>query len=257
MMGMVEFRKVSKYFGDMVVLRDFDFTVEEGEKVAILGRSGSGKSTLLRIIMALETIQGGRVSLDGEILWDTDADVDPGRGGERRRIRHMRSKVGMVFQQFNLFPHMTALENVAAAPRHVLGVDADAALALAQELLARVGLADRARHYPSALSGGQQQRVAIARALALEPKIMLFDEATSALDPELVSEVLDVMRALAQERSLTMLVVTHQLGVARAIADRVCFMDEGRIIEEGPTEEFFGAPKNERTRAFLSAVRLA
>lgn len=256
-MGMVEFRKVSKYFGDMVVLRDFDFTVEEGEKVAILGRSGSGKSTLLRIIMALETIQGGRVSLDGEILWDTDADVDPGRGGERRRIRHMRSKVGMVFQQFNLFPHMTALENVAAAPRHVLGVDADAALALAQELLARVGLADRARYYPSALSGGQQQRVAIARALALEPRIMLFDEATSALDPELVSEVLDVMRALAQERSLTMLVVTHQLGVARAIADRVCFMDEGRIIEEGPTEEFFGAPKNERTRAFLSAVRLA
>ncbi|CAM5216186.1 Polar amino acid transport system ATP-binding protein OS=Castellaniella defragrans OX=75697 GN=HNR28_000824 PE=3 SV=1 [Castellaniella defragrans] len=255
-MAMVNFQKVCKYFGDTAVLRDFDFTVAAGEKVAILGRSGSGKSTLLRIVMALETIDRGRVSLDGETLWDPAAGGRAHRGGERRHIRHMRAKVGMVFQQFNLFPHMTAIENVAAAPRHVLGIEAGKALDLARELLAQVGLADRADHYPAALSGGQQQRVAIARALALEPKIMLFDEATSALDPELVSEVLDVMRSLAHERSLTMLVVTHQLGVARAIADRVCFMDEGRILEEGPPDEFFGSPRNERTRAFLSAVQL-
>jgi len=253
-MDMVEFRQVSKQFGDTVVLRDFTFSVAAGEKVAILGPSGSGKSTVLRIIMALENIDGGSVLLDGETLWDPAARGR--RKHDRAHIRHMRAKVGMVFQQFNLFPHMTAIQNVAAAPRHVLGSSQAAALAQAAELLNQVGLSDKADNYPSTLSGGQRQRVAIARALALDPKIMLFDEATSALDPELVSEVLDVMRNLARERSLTMLVVTHQIGVARAIADRICFMDQGAVVEQGPPDAFFGSPQNERTRAFLSAVQL-
>ena len=254
-MKMVEFNRVSKKFGGTVVLRDFTFSVAAGEKVAILGRSGSGKSTVLRIIMALEDIDSGSVLLDGEALWDPAAQGR--RRQDRAHIRRMRAKVGMVFQQFNLFPHMTAIQNVAAGPRHVLGVSESAALAMAADLLDQVGLSDKADNYPSMLSGGQQQRVGIARALALNPKIMLFDEATSALDPELVSEVLDVMRTLAHERSLTMLVVTHQIGVARAIADRICFLDKGSVVEQGAPEAFFGSPQNERTRAFLSAVQLA
>ncbi len=252
----IRFERVSKRFGATIVLDDFDFAVSCGEKVAILGPSGSGKSTLLRILMTLEDIDDGTVYLEGDRLWQRT----PGQSAtatSSRELARLRSKVGMVFQQFNLFPHMTALENVAAAPRHVLGHSSGAAKKLAGDLLDKVGLGDRLHSYPARLSGGQQQRVAIARAMALRPKVMLFDEPTSALDPELVGEVLEVMKALAHETDLTMIVVTHQLGVARAIADRVCFMERGRLVEEGDPNTFFDAPKSDRTKAFLRSVKLA
>jgi polar amino acid transport system ATP-binding protein len=207
----VAFQKVTKRFGETVVLDAFDFTVAPGEKVALIGPSGSGKSTLLRILMTLERIDAGTVLIDGEALWSVSPTGDRGLVSEAH-LRHMRGKVGMVFQHFNLFPHMTALQNVAAGPLHVLKKPKAEAEAIARGLLAQVGLADKLESYPARLSGGQQQRVAIARALALEPKVMLFDEVTSALDPELVGEVLEVMQRLARERDLTMLVVTHQMG---------------------------------------------
>jgi polar amino acid transport system ATP-binding protein len=256
MNDMIRFDGVHKRFGATVVLDGFDFGVARGEKVAIIGPSGSGKSTLLRIIMALQDIDRGKVSLAGETLWHVEGAkhlVEP----TRKHLRHMRSFVGMVFQNFNLFPNLTALGNVAAAPHHVLGLSRREAEARATALLAKVGLSDKLHNYPATLSGGQQQRVAIARAMALEPQIMLFDEATSALDPELVGEVLEVMRALASERDLTVVVVTHQIGVARAIADRICFMEGGRVLESGSPAQILDAPKNERTRAFLHAVHLS
>ncbi|MBP2562493.1 polar amino acid transport system ATP-binding protein [Neorhizobium galegae] len=256
MTEMITFENVCKSFGKTVILNDFNFRVMRGEKVAIIGPSGSGKSTLLRIIMALQDIDHGKVSIDGKPLWE----VNHGRHlvkPTRRHLRDMRSLVGMVFQNFNLFPNLTALGNVAAAPRHVLGLSKKESEARAAALLAQVGLSEKLSNYPSTLSGGQQQRVAIARAMALEPKVMLFDEATSALDPELVGEVLGVMRDLASARDLTVLVVTHQMGVARAIADRVCFMEGGCVVEEGGPEALLSQPKNERTRAFLRAVHLA
>jgi polar amino acid transport system ATP-binding protein len=255
MKPIVTFEKVRKRFGPTIVLEDFDFTVQRGEKVALIGPSGSGKSTLLRVLMTLERIDAGTVTIDDEVLWSVAEN-----GGEGpvspAHLRRMRSKVGMVFQHFNLFPHMTALQNVAAGPFHVLRRPRAEAEALARDLLAQVGLADKFDAYPARMSGGQQQRVAIARALALNPKVMLFDEVTSALDPELVGEVLDVMKRLARERDLTMLVVTHQMGVARAIADRVCFFEKGVIVEQGPPAQVIDAPVNPRTQGFLRAVKL-
>ncbi|WP_304650056.1 ectoine/hydroxyectoine ABC transporter ATP-binding protein EhuA [Telmatospirillum sp. J64-1] len=250
---MVRFRNVSKAFGDLVVLDDLNLDVQPNEKVAIIGPSGSGKSTLLRVLMTLETIDSGVIEVDGEPLWHMrrgDKLVPASRG----HLREMRKKIGMVFQQFNLFPHMTVLRNVTEAPIHVLGLSKEEARARAVELLEMVGLGDKLDSYPANLSGGQQQRVGIARALAMRPKVMLFDEVTSALDPELVGEVLTVMRRLAEEHDLTMLMVTHEMGFAREIADRVCFFDSGRIAEEGPPSVIFSDPKQDRTRAFLSAV---
>jgi polar amino acid transport system ATP-binding protein len=252
---MVRFDAVAKRFGSTVVLDQFDFSVPRGEKVALIGPSGSGKSTLLRVLMTLERIDDGRVTIGDEVLWQVAHGVDAQRVTQAH-LRRMRSRVGMVFQHFNLFPHMTALQNVASGPRHVMGASRAEAEETAAALLVKVGLGDKLASYPARLSGGQQQRVAIARAMALRPQVMLFDEVTSALDPELVSEVLDVMRALADERDLTMLVVTHQMGVARAIADRVCFFERGVIVEEGTPDQVLGNPVNPRTQAFLRAVKL-
>ena len=249
----VRFEKVRKTFGDLVVLDDFDFEAAREERVAIIGPSGSGKSTLLRVLMTLERINAGYVEVDGEPLWHMrrNGNLVP---ADSRHLRRARSKVGMVFQLFNLFPNMTALGNVSIAPRRVLGLSREEAEQRAREMLDMVGLNDKIDSYPAKLSGGQMQRVAIARALAMRPKVMLFDEVTSALDPELVGEVLNVMRRLAREHELTMLIVTHEMRFAREIADRVCFFDGGRIVEEGPPAEILNAPRNERTRAFLKAV---
>lgn len=254
---MVRFRGVTKRYGDLTVLDHLDLDVQAGEKVAIIGPSGSGKSTLLRALMTLEDIDEGVIMVDGEPLTHM-----PGAGGQlvpasARHQRSVRGKVGMVFQSFNLFPHMNALQNVMEAPVQVLDLPKAQARERAEELLAMVGLEDKLDHYPSQLSGGQQQRVAIARALAMRPKVMLFDEVTSALDPELCGEVLNVIRRLGDAHSLTMLMVTHQMGFAREFADRVCFFNQGRIHEQGSPDELFGNPQQERTQAFLSAVNEA
>jgi polar amino acid transport system ATP-binding protein len=253
MTPIIRMTDVRKSFGSFVVLDGLNIDVARGEKVALIGPSGSGKSTVLRTIMTLERINSGEIEIDGEPLWHM-------RRGERlvaaneAHLRRMRAKVGMVFQQFNLFPHWTALKNVVNPCRTVLGISAEEATARAEELLALVGLKDKLNEYPGRLSGGQQQRVAIARALALRPRVMLFDEVTSALDPELVGEVLNVLRMLAHEHDLTMIMVTHQMGFAREIADRVLFFEKGRIAEEGTPDKVFNNPDSERTRAFLNAV---
>jgi polar amino acid transport system ATP-binding protein len=244
---------VIKRFGSLAVLNGLDFQLKEGEKLAVIGRSGSGKSTLLRVLMTLETIDSGRVDIDSQTLWEPSPDGTCSRMNDAG-LRQIRSKLGMVFQQFNLFPHMTALENVALAPRLSGLLSAGAARKRATELLDMVGLSPKLNSYPAEMSGGQQQRVAIARALAMRPKIMLFDEVTSALDPELVGEVLGVMRSLAHEHGLAMIIVTHQMGFAREVADRVCFFDSGRIMEEGPPDIVLSSPRHESTRAFLKAV---
>jgi polar amino acid transport system ATP-binding protein len=248
----ITFRTVSKSFGPLVVLDRFDLDVAPNEKLALVGPSGSGKSTILRILMTLEEIQEGEVAIDGELLWRRDGDRSV--FAEPRQARQIRQKVGMVFQQFNLFPHMTAIRNVAEAPLRVLKLSKDEAYARASELLALVGLSDKEKSYPIQLSGGQQQRVAIARALAMRPKIMLFDEVTSALDPETVGEVLNVIRMLASEFAVTILIVTHQMGFAREMCDRVCFLENGQVMEQGTPDELFGSPKNERTQSFLRAI---
>jgi len=221
--------------------------------VAIIGPSGSGKTTVLRMLMTLETINGGVIWVDGEPLThvERNGQLVP---ADMRHLRRIRGKIGMVFQHFNLFPHMTALKNCMEAPVTVLKMPKREAEERARELLAMVGLGEKLGHYPSQLSGGQQQRVAIARALAMRPKVMLFDEVTSALDPELVGEVLNVIRKLGSELDVTMLMVTHQMGFAKEFADRVCFFYGGKIAEQGPPAQLFGAPENERTRQFLSAV---
>jgi polar amino acid transport system ATP-binding protein len=250
---MVRFDKVAKRYGALTVLDDLDLDIKRGEKVSIIGPSGSGKTTVLRMLMTLETINDGIIWVEGEPL----THMKRGDGfvpADLAHIRRIRAKIGMVFQSFNLFPHMTALQNCIEAPVTVLGMKKNEATERAAELLDMVGLKDKKGHYPSQLSGGQQQRVAIARACAMRPKIMLFDEVTSALDPELVGEVLEVIRALGREHDLTMLMVTHQMGFAREFSDRVCFFYAGKIAEQGPPAELFGAPKNERTRQFLSAV---
>jgi polar amino acid transport system ATP-binding protein len=250
---MIRFQNVTKRFGKLTILDDFSLDIAPNERVALIGPSGSGKSTLLRILMTREPINGGVVFVDGEPLSHME------RGGrlvpaDERHLRRARGKIGMVFQHFNLFPHMSVLRNVTEAPIHVLGLDTRAAGERAIELLEMVGLSDKVDSYPAALSGGQRQRVAIARALAMRPKIMLFDEVTSALDPELVGEVLNVIRNLARDHNLTMIIVTHHMGFAREFADRVCFFDQGRIVEEGPALQILTAPREERTQAFLKAV---
>jgi polar amino acid transport system ATP-binding protein len=240
--SLVEITGLHKRFGDNHVLRGIDLQVAAGEVLCIIGPSGSGKSTLLRCVNLLEVPTEGSVCVNGVVLTDPDCDIDLAR-----------RTTGMVFQQFNLFAHMTVLDNVSVALRKVLRMKADAAEATSMQLLERVGLAEKARAYPAQLSGGQQQRVAIARALAMGPTVMLFDEATSALDPELVGDVLNVMRQLAEE-GMTMLVVTHEMGFARNVADRVVFMDGGVIVEQGPPAQVLGAPREERTQRFLSSI---
>ncbi|MFN4071329.1 MAG: amino acid ABC transporter ATP-binding protein [Thermus caldifontis] len=237
----IRIHNLHKWFGSLHVLKGIHLEVAPREKLVIIGPSGSGKSTLIRCINRLEDFQEGEVVVDGK-------DVK-----EERALKEVRREVGMVFQQFNLFPHLTVLENITLAPMRVRGWPREKAERKALELLERVGILDQARKYPAQLSGGQQQRVAIARALAMEPKVMLFDEPTSALDPEMVGEVLDVMRDLARG-GMTMLVVTHEMGFAREVADRVIFMDGGQIVEEGRPEAIFTSPREERTRAFLQRV---
>jgi polar amino acid transport system ATP-binding protein len=246
----ITFEKVIKRFGDITVLDELDFQVQKGEKVTIIGPSGSGKSTVLRILMTLEQIQGGMIHVAGKPLWHEERNGQMVPAGEDH-LRMMRKEMGMVFQQFNLFPHMTVRRNVTEAPVHVLGLSKEEANARAEEYLELVGLLDHADKFPRQLSGGQQQRVAIARALAMRPNIMLFDEPTSALDPELVGEVLNVIQRLAGEHDLTMLLVTHEMQFAKQISDRVCFFDKGRMVEEGTPEQVFSEPREERTREFL------
>ena len=249
----VRFCNVTKTFGKLVVLDSINLDIAEGEKVAVIGTSGSGKSTLLRTLMTLETINGGEIEVEGEPLWHMRRD-DKLVPANEVHLRQMRTKIGMVFQQFNLFPHMTALRNVYDPVMTVLGIGKEKATERAVDLLTMVGLEDKLNVFPAQLSGGQQQRVAIARALAMRPRIMLFDEITSALDPELVGEVLNVIRKLAHEHDLTMIIVTHEMRFAREISDRVVFLDGGRIAEQGKPAQIFENPQNERTRMFLRSV---
>ena len=238
---MIEIKNLHKSFGHVEVLKGVDVSIEEKEVVVIIGPSGSGKSTLLRCMNYLEEPTSGDITVDNMKL-DKHADINK-----------IRENIGMVFQRFNLFPHMTVLENIVLAPTKVLKISRDEAISTAMDLLQRVGLKEKANSYPSQLSGGQQQRVAIARALAMKPKVMLFDEPTSALDPEMVTEVLDVMKNLAKQ-GMTMVVVTHEMGFAREVGDRVLFVDEGRIIEEGTPKDIFENPQQERTKLFLSKI---
>jgi general L-amino acid transport system ATP-binding protein len=240
--AIIEIETVDKWFGDFQVLRDINLSVEPGEKVVICGPSGSGKSTLIRCICRLERHQRGRIVVDGYELND-----------ETRNLAAVRSEVGMVFQSFNLFPHLSVLENLTLAPMRVRRLAAKEAEALAMELLVRVRIPEQAHKYPGQLSGGQQQRVAIARSLAMRPKIMLFDEPTSALDPEMINEVLEVMEGLARE-GMTMLCVTHEMGFARRVADKMVFMDKGEIVESAPPADFFAQPRTERCKLFLSQI---
>jgi polar amino acid transport system ATP-binding protein len=246
-------RSVSKSYGSVQILRGIDLDVEAGQRIALIGPSGSGKTTLLRLVMTLETPDAGTIEVEGELLGMR-------RAGDRlvkdsgAHLRAVRGKIGMVFQHFNLFPHMTALQNIMDGPVHVRGLSRDEARGRALDLLTKVGLRNKADSLPRQLSGGQQQRVAIARALAMEPKIMLFDEITSALDPELVGEVLAIVRELAHETGMTMLIVTHEMGFAREVANRVLFMEGGHIVEDGLPEQVFADPRSERTKAFLGAV---
>ncbi|MET4646197.1 amino acid ABC transporter ATP-binding protein [Streptomyces sp. NPDC055775] len=242
MTAAIEIQGLHKSFGDVEVLRGIDFTVAPGEVVCVVGPSGSGKSTLLRCVNLLEDPTSGTVTVGGVDMTDPDIDLDA-----------MRRRIGMVFQQFNLFPHLNVLDNLTIAQRRVLGRGREEAGRIARENLAKVGLADREDSFPAQLSGGQQQRVAIARALSMGPGLMLFDEPTSALDPELVGDVLGVMRTLADE-GMTMLVVTHEMGFARDVADRVVFMDDGRVVEEGAPEDVLARPEHPRTKAFLARV---
>jgi polar amino acid transport system ATP-binding protein len=249
---MVKAEAVHKRFGRLEVLKGISLEVKAGEVMCLLGPSGSGKSTFLRCINHLEKINSGRLSVDGELVGYREA------GGKLHELRDSevcgkRAQIGMVFQHFNLFPHMTALENVVEAPVRVLKIRREEARRRARELLEQVGLSDKADAYPAQLSGGQQQRVAIARALAMRPKLMLFDEPTSALDPELVGDVLDVMRQLASQ-GMTMIVVTHEMGFARGVADSVVFMDAGVVVEAGKPDDVISNPQHERTKAFLSKV---
>jgi polar amino acid transport system ATP-binding protein len=238
----IEVRDLHKSFGDLEVLKGIDFHVGHGEVVCVIGPSGSGKSTLLRCVNRLEDPTGGHIMVEGADMTDPDADVD-----------RLRARIGMVFQSFNLFPHLTVLRNLTLPQRRVLKRSRDEAKAVARRNLERVGLLDKIDEYPAHLSGGQQQRVAIARALSMDPDMMLFDEPTSALDPELVGEVLEVMRSLARE-GMTMMVVTHEMGFAREVADRVVFMDDGVVVEEAPPAQLLSDPQHERTRRFLQMV---
>ncbi|MGA7270554.1 MAG: amino acid ABC transporter ATP-binding protein [Acidimicrobiia bacterium] len=238
----IQIRDLHKSFGELEVLKGIDFQVEEAEVVCVIGPSGSGKSTLLRCVNRLEEPTSGKILIEGEDMTDPDANVDK-----------LRTRIGMVFQQFNLFPHLTVLRNLTIAQRKVLRRSQKEADGIARETLERVGLSDKIHEYPNHLSGGQQQRVAIARALSMKPDMMMFDEPTSALDPELVGEVLDVMRTLARE-GMTMMVVTHEMGFAREVGDRVVFMDDGVVVEQGPPMELLTNPQHQRTQRFLSMI---
>ena len=243
---MIKLEHINKSFGSLQAVKDANLNVEKGEIICLIGPSGSGKSTLLRCINGLEVPESGTVTIDGQVL-------NTGDKKGAKELQRQRAKMGFVFQHFNLFPHMTVLKNLTLAPVQVLGRTQEEAEAKGRELLERVGLADKADSYPNSLSGGQKQRVAIARSLAMEPQIMLFDEPTSALDPEMVGEVLDVMKELAKS-GMTMMVVTHEMGFAREVATRVIFLDEGQILEEATPEEIFTAPQHPRTKEFLSKV---
>ncbi|MGB9440485.1 MAG: amino acid ABC transporter ATP-binding protein [Desulfobacterales bacterium] len=239
---MISFKNVNKWFGDLHVLNNIDLEVEKGEVVVVCGPSGSGKSTLIRCINRLEPIQEGELIVDGMKVHD-----------KKTNMTQIRAEIGFVFQSFNLYPHMTALDNITIAPIKVRNIKKAEAEKLGKQILARVGLGDKSKAYPTQLSGGQQQRVAIARGLCMRPKMMLFDEPTSALDPEMIGEVLDVMVDLAKE-GMTMIVVTHEMGFAREVAKRVVFMDAGQIIEVAPPKDFFNNPKSERSKIFLNAI---
>ncbi|CAH0344017.1 amino acid ABC transporter ATP-binding protein [Bacillus sp. CECT 9360] len=239
---MIEFKEVNKYYGDFQVLKDINLSIKKGEVVVIIGPSGSGKSTMLRCINHLETITNGELTVNDISVADKKADINK-----------LRQNIGMVFQHFHLYPHKTVLENITLAPMKVLGKSDKEAKETARFYLEKVGIAEKADAYPSQLSGGQQQRVAIARGLAMNPEVMLFDEPTSALDPEMIGEVLDVMKALAKE-GMTMVVVTHEMGFAREVADRIVFIDEGRILEEATPAEFYANPREERAKLFLSRI---
>jgi len=250
----VDARDVNKWFGRLHVLKDVSLRVKRQETVVVIGPSGSGKTTFIRCINHLEKIQSGRIFVNGHLIGYREAG-----GGKKlvedkeKNIATQRQEIGMVFQRFNLFPHMTALENIIEAPIHVRGMAKDEAVAMGRALLERVGLAAKENVYPNQLSGGQQQRIAIARALAMEPALMLFDEPTSALDPEMIGEVLEVMKELARE-GMTMIVVSHEMGFAREVANRVVMMDDGVVVEEGTPDQVFSAPKQDRTKAFLSKI---
>ena len=239
---MIEFRKVNKWFGSLHVLKDIDLSIEAGKVVVVCGPSGSGKSTLIRCINRLETVQSGEITVNGRSL--SDAKLDTVR---------LRTEVGMVFQSFNLYPHMSVLRNITLAPVKVLGLPREVAEEQAMALLTRIGLQEKALEYPDRLSGGQQQRVAIVRALAMGPRLLLLDEITSALDPELVSEVLNIVRQLGEE-GMTMMLATHEMGFARDVASKVCFLCDGVLLEEGPPEQIFGDPREDRTRMFLKRI---
>jgi polar amino acid transport system ATP-binding protein len=239
---MIEFRNVNKWFGDFHVLKNINETVEKGEVLVICGPSGSGKSTLVRCVNRLEDVDRGEIVINGRNITDKSQDLNA-----------LRAEIGIVFQQFNLYPHLTVLKNITLAPMKVKKMSQDEAEKTALRLLDRVGIGNQAHKYPVELSGGQQQRVAIARALAMQPQIMLFDEPTSALDPEMINEVLNVMKNLARD-GMTMLCVTHEMGFAREVADRVIFMDHGEILERGTPEHFFSSPEHERTKAFLREI---
>lgn len=251
---LVRYEKISKSFGKTQIIKEVSLDIAPGEKVCVIGPSGSGKTTLLRMLMTLEKPTSGTISVGGELLWhkEVNGKLVP---ADEKHLHRVRGNIGMVFQQFNLFPHMTVLRNCMEAPVHVLGLPKEEAMERAKRMLDKVGLTDRMNHYPAQLSGGQQQRVAIARALVMQPKVMLFDEPTSALDPELVGEVLGVIKEIAREGETAMLLITHEMDFAREIADRIVFIDEGLIAEQGPPEQIFENPKHQRTKEFLGRFR--
>ncbi|WP_371603752.1 ectoine/hydroxyectoine ABC transporter ATP-binding protein EhuA [Streptomyces sp. NBC_01220] len=251
---LVRFDKVVKRYGDHVVLDQLDFTVERGEHVTLIGPSGSGKTTILRLLMTLEKVSDGVIRINGDPLTHTQAADGSLRPASEKHLREARKKIGMVFQQFNLFPNMKVLQNITEAPVNVLGMDRDKAETRARELLDLVGLSAKVDAHPSQLSGGQQQRVAIARALAMEPEILLLDEVTSALDPELVAGVLELLGDIARNTDITMLCVTHEMNFARDVSEKVLMFDAGRVVESGSPEKIFSDPEHERTREFLNAV---
>jgi polar amino acid transport system ATP-binding protein len=250
---LIKFDKVLKKFGNLTVLEDLDFTVAPGERVTLIGPSGSGKTTILRLLMTLETLTDGYIWVDNQPLWHMYKG-DKLVPANEKHLRQVRKKIGMVFQQFNLFPNMNVLRNITEAPINVLGKDKNEAEQQARELLDRVGLGEKADAHPTQLSGGQQQRVAIARALAMEPKVLLLDEVTSALDPELVAGVLNVLREIAETTDITMLIVTHEMHFARDVSHKVMMFDSGQVVEHGPPEKIFESPDHERTKRFLKAV---
>lgn len=246
----VQFKGVKKSFGELEVLKGFDLDIMPGEKVSIIGPSGSGKTTIIRMLMTLEKPTGGDIIVDGENLWHMELNGKVVEANEKH-LSKIRGNIGMVFQHFNLFPHMTILRNCTEAPVHVLGLNKKEAKDRAVHMLEKVGLADKVNNYPFQLSGGQKQRVAIARALVMQPKVMLFDEVTSALDPELVGEVLQVIKDLAEQGDMSMILITHEMDFAREISDRVVFFADGYLQEQGPPEELFLTPKSDRLKSFL------